>query len=204
MAVHLTNARLLPLCLLGFAILFCLVAEFTYITYHLSGAPFFLSTGQLSWLFAVYLVGFVATPLSSLLLNRRDARFTFCTALVLSQAGVLLTLLPNLGAVIVGLMMCSTGVFIAQAAALSSLRHMVEESMRVSAAGVYLSFYYLGGTVAGVLPGYVWRLGGWPATVATIVLVEMSALVLAWHSLKTPAVTVAPLLRGEIVEGMVD
>ena len=50
---------------------------------------------------------------------------------------------------------------------------------RVTAAGLYLTCYYLGGTAAGVLPGAFWALGKWPACVAFIVTMQAVALTIA-------------------------
>ena len=35
----------------------------------------------------------------------------------------------------------------------------------MTAAGLYITCYYLGGTAAGVVPGAFWALGKWPACV---------------------------------------
>ncbi len=175
---HALNRRLLPLCFIGFALLFCLVATFTYVTYYLAAEPFLLSTQQLGWLFSVYLFGMLATPMSSLLLHRLDTRWTVSAALLLSLSGLLLTLPHWLPSVILGLIFCSSGVFIGQAATLSHLRHVADESKAASASGFYLAFYYLGGTVGGVLPGYFWKHGGWSATVASIVIIQALTIAL--------------------------
>jgi MFS transporter, YNFM family, putative membrane transport protein len=49
----------------------------------------------------------------------------------------------------------------------------------VSAAGLYLSSYYLGGTIAGVAPSYMWRLGHWPACVSLTEAVLLGMFLLA-------------------------
>jgi predicted MFS family arabinose efflux permease len=169
---HAMNLQLLPLCFIGFALLFSLVATFTYVTYYLAASPFLLSTQQLSWLFSVYLFGMLATPMSSLLLHRWTTRWTVIATLAISASGVLITLTYHLPVAILGLVLCSCGVFIGQAATLSHLRHVTEENKAASASGFYLAFYYLGGTVGGVLPGYFWRHGGWSATVMSIVAMQ--------------------------------
>ena len=54
---HLRNPRLVATYVVGFNVLFSLVAVFTYITFHLAAAPYFLTPAQLSSLFVVCLVG---------------------------------------------------------------------------------------------------------------------------------------------------
>jgi sugar phosphate permease len=75
--------------------------------------------------------------------------------------------------------MLSSGVFIAQTATQSFLRLASPAEARVTAAGLYLTFYYLGGTAAGVVPGAFWALGKWPAWVAFFVTMQMVALTVA-------------------------
>lgn len=173
------NLQLLATFAVGFDILFCLVAIFTYVTFHLAAPPFGLSTAQLSLLFAVYLAGLVATPIAGVVLTRIELRTGLVAAILLSVLGVLLTLAPSLVWIIVGLGLCSSGVFICQAAATSYLRKAAPLGGRVSAAGLYLSCYYIGGTLAGIVPGYLWRFGGWQACVALTVALQLVTIVIA-------------------------
>lgn len=175
---HLRSSDLLVTFGIGFNILFALVATFTYVTFHLAAQPYGLSTSDLSLLFAVYLVGLVATPAGGVLLTRIDLRKGILGAVVLSLTGVLLTLAAPLWLIVVGLALCSSGVFIAQAAAIAYLRQAAPAGARVSAAGLYLSWYYVGGTVAGIAPGYAWKFGGWSACVALTAAVQLLTIVL--------------------------
>jgi predicted MFS family arabinose efflux permease len=173
----------------GFNVLFSLVAIFTYVTFYLAAPPFGLSTAQLSLLFTVYLVGLVATPAAGVLLTRMELRNGLMAATLLSMAGVLLTLAPSLMGVVFGLVLCSSGVFIAQAAAISYLRQAAPMGGRVSAAGLYLSSYYMGGTLAGIVPGYLWRFGGWTACVALTVALQLATMLIAlagWKKRQVP------------------
>ena len=116
----LRNRRLVATCAVGFCILFTQVAMFTYVTFHLAAPPYSLSTVALGWLFVVYLVGAAVMPFvraldRQLRTSRRhrlgdgdrrrrradDARCRGCPAIVC------------------GLALCATGVFIAQATASS-------------------------------------------------------------------------------------
>lgn len=178
--------RLVATFAVGFNVLFSLVGVFTWITFHLSAAPFLLSTTALSSLFFVYLIGLVVTPAAGYLITRVGLRAGIAGAIACSMAGVLLTLAPSLPIVILGLTMLSSGVFIAQTASQSHLRIASPPEARVTAAGLYLTFYYLGGTAAGVVPGAFWALGKWPACVAFIVAMQALALVIALIGWRTP------------------
>lgn len=152
--------------IVGFNILFALVSIFTYVTFHLAASPYRFSTADLSLVFTVYLVGLIATPAGGVLLTHMNLHTGVLLSILLSLAGVLLTLAPPLWCIVLGLVLCSSGVFISQTAAMSYLREAAPAGARVAAAGMYLCFYYVGGTAAGIVPDYVWRIGGWPACVA--------------------------------------
>jgi predicted MFS family arabinose efflux permease len=180
--------RLVATFAVGFNVLFSLVGVFTWITFHLAAAPFRLSTAALSSLFFVYLVGLVVTPAAGFLITRVGLRAGIGGAILCSMAGVLLTLVPSLYVVILGLALVCSGVFIAQTASQSHLRVAAPPGSRVTAAGLYFTCYYLGGTAAGVLPGAFWALGKWPACAAFIVAMQAVALTIAlvgWRAPKT-------------------
>jgi len=176
---NLRNPRLLTTYLVGFNVLFSLVGVFTYITFYLAAPPFSLSTAKLSLLFVVYLVGLVATPLAGALLPRVGLRTGITGSILLSLAGVLLTLVHSLPVVVAGLALCCTGVFISQSCATSYLREAAPEASRASAVGMYVACYYIGGTVAGVAPSLVWKLGGWTACAAMVAVIDVVSIVIA-------------------------
>ena len=94
----------------------------------------------------------------------------------------LVTLSHSLVWVIVGLALVCTGVFISQASATSYLREAAPAGGRVSAAGLYLSCYYIGGTVAGVVPSYLWALGKWPACASFISPLPLRRVIVGAHA----------------------
>lgn len=188
MLAHFRNPRLVATFAIGFGMLFTLVSAFTYITYYLADPPFRLSTAALSYLFAIYLIGLVITPAGGYLVGRVGMRAGIALAICCSLAGVLSTLSHSLWVVVVvGLGLICTGTFIAQATANSFLRLAAPPGTRASAAGLYICCYYVGGTVAGVLPGYVWELGKWPACVALIAGVLLITLLIALVGWRLPA-----------------
>ncbi len=177
---NLRDTRLLATFGIGFCMLFTLVSVFSYITFYLDGPPFRLSTTELSWLFAVYLVGLVVTLVTGTVLGRIGLRHGMVGAAVLSFSGVALTLVPSLMAIAIGLSLASSGVFVAQTCANSFLREAAPEGGRVPAAGMYICSYYIGGTAGGILPGLFWRAARWPGCVALICTVLVLAGFLAF------------------------
>ncbi len=55
------------------------------------------------------------------------------------------------------------------------------------AAGLYVSFYYLGGSVGATLLGRLWKCGGWPACVASVAVLQAisAAVALRFFSAST-------------------
>jgi YNFM family putative membrane transporter len=192
---NLRNPRLLATFAIGFCMLFALVATFSYITFYLSDAPFHLSTQQLSYVFTVYLCGLGTTLVAGVVLARAGLRRGMMAAIAVCMTGVLLTLVPSLGVVALGLAMTGSGVFVAQTCANSFLRDAAPAGSRVSAAGLYICCYYIGGTVGGVAPGLLWRRGGWPACAALvlgILLIAGLATIFGWR-VRPPAPDPIPL-----------
>ena len=181
---NLRNRRLFATFGIGFCMLFTLVATFSYITFHLSAAPFDLSTKQLSYLFAVYLCGLGTTLIAGTVLARVGLRHGMIAAIAACLTGATLTLAPSLLIVAAGLAIEASGVFVAQTCANSFLRDAAPAGSRVSAAGMYICSYYIGGTVGGILPGLFWKYGGWPGCVVMVIvilLVAGSAAIFGWR-----------------------
>ncbi len=176
---HLRNPRLVATYVVGFNVLFSLVAIFTYITFHLAAPPYLLTPAQLSSLFVVYLVGLIITPLAGIGIGRAGSRPVLIVAVIASMAGVSMTLLHSLPLILTGLVLCSSGVFVCQSASTSYIQAAAPAGGRSSAAGLYVACYYAGGSVSGVLPGFFWRFGGWTACVALVLVVQAITIAVA-------------------------
>lgn len=172
------NRRLVATWAIGFCVLFTNVAMFTYVTFHLAAAPYFLSTAALGWLFVVYLVGAAVTPLGGKWIDAYGHRLGMGSAMAIGAAGALLTLAPSLWAIVAGLALSSTGVFIAQTTT-SSYIGAVTTDDRGLAVGLYSTFYYTGGSAGGSAPAIVWNAAGWPGCVALVVVVQLAGAVIA-------------------------
>ena len=169
----------------GFCVLFTLLATFTYVNFYLAAAPFHLSTQGLGSLFLVYLIGATVTPLVGRFIDTAGHRLTLAVSFSAGIAGILLTLVPNLIVVIVGLALCCSGVFVAQSAATSYIGVSAKKA-RAAAVGFYATCYYAGGSLGSFLPGRLWNSGGWPACVA-LVAVAQALTILAALLFWTPA-----------------
>jgi YNFM family putative membrane transporter len=175
---HLRNPRLLANFGMGATALFALVGCFTYANFYLAAAPFHLNSAQLGSIFFVYLLGVVITPQSGRFLDRFGFRHTTVVYCAMMIAGLLLTLVKSLPVVIAGLAIFSSGVFVAQAAATVQTGAIAGRA-RSSAAGLYIAFYYLGGSLGATLTDWFWRWRGWPGCVALLGGVSLVSLWLA-------------------------
>src|SRR5262249_53261638 len=94
----LRNPQLIGTNAVGFCVLFMQVAMFSYVTFHLSAAPYFLSTAALGWLFVVYLFGAGVMPVAGHWIDARGHRASLATSMTVGITGALLTLAPWLPA----------------------------------------------------------------------------------------------------------
>ncbi|MEO8096594.1 MAG: MFS transporter [Acidobacteriota bacterium] len=182
---HLRNRLLLATYLVGFCVLFSLVALFTYVTFYLAAPPFHLEPAALGSIFLVYLIGAAVNPIAGRVIDKYGQRVVLSASIAAGIVGVAVTFIPSLWTVALGLAICSTGVFAAQTAA-SGFVGLAATQHRALAVGLYATFYYLGGSAGAVLPGYFWNWGGWPACCAFIVLVQVLTVGMALKYWKLP------------------
>jgi YNFM family putative membrane transporter len=183
------NRRLIATDGVGFCVLFTQVAMFTYVTFLLADPPYHLSAAALGSLFVVYLLGAVVTPFAGRWIDVSGHRTALGSGVAVGLAGALLTLAPPLAAIVLGLALVATGVFISQATA-SSYIGVVTREDRGLAVGLYSTAYYLGGSMGGALPALFWTAGGWTACVLLVVAVQFGTAGLAlkyWTEPTAPA-----------------
>jgi len=178
---HLRNPRLLAVFGMGFSALFCLVGTFTYANFYLANSPYRLNPAQLGSVFFVYLLGLIVTPLSGRWLDQYGIRVTSLIAVAFTSVGLALTLLHSLWIIIAGLALASSGVFIYQAVG-TVQTGIVAGRARSSAAGLYVTLYYIGGSLGAIVTGWTWVAGGWPPCVFLLMGVSGLALAMAFGS----------------------
>jgi MFS transporter, YNFM family, putative membrane transport protein len=175
---HLKNPRLVATYAVGFCVLFTLIGTFTYATFYLAGPPFGLSTRALGFLFVVYLVGAIITPIFGRWIDRLGHRYALAIGVAGGMVGIGLTLSHHLSSVVAGLALCCTGVFIAQSSASSHIGVVTHEA-RAAAVGLYVMSYYTGGSFGAAVPGHLWTSGGWAACAALIAGVQALTIAVA-------------------------
>jgi MFS transporter, YNFM family, putative membrane transport protein len=183
---HLRNAPLRASFGIGFCILFAFIGTFTYVNFVLVREPLSLGRMALGFVYFVFLPSILTTPFAGRAVERFGTQPTFWGALALAGLGLPLLLLPNLPAVLIGLMLIGVGTFFAQATATGFVGRAATAD-RGSASGIYLACYFFGGLVGSAVLGQLFDRLGWPACVSGIALVLVVAAVLAVH-LKLPPV----------------
>lgn len=177
---QLRNNQVMATCGIGFAVLFSTVAAFTYANFLLAAPPYNLGPAQLGTVFVVYLLAAIATPIAGRLALRIGRKNTVVIGGAITAAGLLLTLGSGLPIIILGLAFVAAGIFIEQVMSIGYVALAARQS-RSTAVGLYVTCYYIGGSLGGVLPAGIWSHLGWPGCVALTLLVQAVALAIAWR-----------------------
>lgn len=175
---HFLNWPLVTNFVTGFTVLFSLVGAFTSVNFYLAAPPLRLGPGALGSVFFVYLLGLIVTPMSGHFLDREGFVKTAMLAVAMGIGGLALTLVHSLWAIIPGLAVFSSGIFILQSAATVQTGRLAAKA-RSSATGLYVTFYYVGGSCGAALLAWMYSVSGWPACVATLVSAMIGTLVFA-------------------------
>ena len=175
---HLRNPQLRAAFGIGFCILFAFIGTFTYVNFVLVRAPLSLGPMELGFVYFVFLPSVVTTLLAGRFVHRFGTRPTLWGSLALAGLGLPLLLLPNLVAVLLGMVLIGVGTFFAQATATGFVSRAATAD-RGSASGIYLACYFAGGLVGTAILGQVFDRMGWPACVTGIALSLAAAALLA-------------------------
>jgi YNFM family putative membrane transporter len=183
MLAHLHNPRLLAIYAVGFGVLFNFVGAFTYVNFHLAAPPYLFSSSLLGALFATYLAGSVAVPWVGRGIILFGRRRLILGIIAIWICGALILLAPQVSMIIAGLTICAICGMVCQAVSTGYVVTTAKEG-RSSAAGLYASTFYIGGSAGALLMGFVWNATGWTGCVVCIVFVQviMAVIVaLAWE-----------------------
>ena len=165
---HLKNPQLLATYAIGFGVLFNFIAVFTYVSFHLAAPPYDFSSTVLGAIFVTYLVGTIIAPMTGWMVARLGRRWFILTVIAAWAAGALLMLAPPVAAIVAGLILCAACGMLGQTIATGYVTAIAKDG-RSSAVGLYVTSFYVGGSMGALLPGLAWNAGGWPACIAMVV-----------------------------------
>jgi YNFM family putative membrane transporter len=188
---HLRNRRLVGAYLVGASLFFGWIGIFTYLPFYLSAPPWQLGTGWVSAIYLVYAAGVIVSPIAGRLAVRLPATTLIGAGLVIELVGMLVTLVASLPVVVVALVVLVFGTFTAQAVA-PAFVNVTAPTAKGGASALYLTFYYVGGTLGAWLPGHAWRAWGWKGVVATCGVAVVVALGANGLLCRRPAGAVQP------------
>jgi YNFM family putative membrane transporter len=166
----LSDPGLLALYGIGACAMGAFVAVYNAIGFRLTSAPYHLSLGQAGLVFLVYPVGTVTSTLAGRLVGRFSRRTVVPAGVLITMAGVALTVATPLPLVVLGVAVMTAGFFVVHGVASGwvPVRAAAGGVAAAQAASLYLFAYYLGSSVFGGLVGRVWVTGAWPAVVAMV------------------------------------
>jgi predicted MFS family arabinose efflux permease len=168
MLQHLRHPQLLATYAIGFGVLFNFLAVFTYVSFHLAAPPYDFSSTLLGTVFVTYLVGAVVSPMTGWAIAWFGRRPFILAVIATWIVGTLLTLATPVAAIMLGLVLCAACGMLCQTISTGYVTATAREG-RSSAVGLYVTSFYVGGSMGAFLPGLAWTSGGWPACVALVV-----------------------------------
>ncbi len=163
---HLRDPRLVGAYLVGGALFFGWIGIFTYLPYHLAAPPYALSTAAISGVYVVYAAGVLSSSVAGRLSGRIAPRTLISVGLVVEAAGMAVLLVRPLPLVVLGLVVMVLGTFTAQAIA-PAFVNVTATTAKGGASALYLTSYYVGGTLGSAVPGVALQASGWPGVVLT-------------------------------------
>ena len=178
MLQHLGNPQLLATYAIGFGVLFNFIAVFTYVSFHLAAPPYRFSSSLLGAIFVTYLVGTVIAPMTGWAMARLGRRRFTLAVIAAWGCGALLTLAAPVFAIIAGLILCAACGMLCQTISTGYVTAIAKEG-RSSAVGLYVTSFYVGGSLGALLPGLAWEAGGWPACIAMVIAVLAAMALIA-------------------------
>ena len=169
---HLRNPQLIATFAIGFGTLFNFIATFTYVSFHLAAPPYNFSSTLLGALFFTYLGGTMMSPWTGRLIARYGRRNLVLRVIAIWTLGALLLLAPGLPLIIAGLVVCATAGMLCQSVSTGYIAVSAKQG-RSSAVGLYVTCFYVGGSVGAFLPGLTWTSLGWPGAVAMAIAMQV-------------------------------
>jgi YNFM family putative membrane transporter len=164
---HVLDAGLPWLFALAFLLMGAFVSMYNYIGYRLVAAPFALRPSVVGLLSMLYLLGIFSSVWAGRMADRLGRRNVLWLVMGAMLAGLLITLIDSLPAIVIGMGLFTFGFFASHSVASSWVGRRARAPQALASA-LYLFFYYLGSSAVGWLAGVAWEHGRWPGVVAML------------------------------------
>ena len=169
----------------GFLLLGAFVTVYNYLGYRLLAPPFNLSQAVVGAIFAIYLVGIFSSPWMGHLAGKLGRRKVLWTAFALMLAGVLLSMLDSLWAILAGVVAITFG-FFGGHSIVSSWVGRRAGAAKAHASSLYLFCYYMGSSIAGAWGGVFYASHGWNGVVGFVGAMTLLGLLVALGLYRLP------------------
>lgn len=177
LANQLKKRRFRNLYLCIFCLFFAFAALMNFLPFELSRMNVSLGQTGVGLLYSGYMSGVVIC-----MYNRRILSFfgseekAVSAGILIFVAGTLIFLLENYEVMFGGMFVFCSGLFLAHSV-LSGLVSKMAVEKKALANGMYISFYYMGGTFGSFLPGVVFEKFGWRPFIGVLLMMLMFAYI---------------------------
>jgi MFS transporter, YNFM family, putative membrane transport protein len=149
------------------------------VSFHLAATPYDFTPAKLGLLFVTYLAGILCAPMTGWAVTRFGRRRFILALMAIWAAGLALLLAAPVTLIVLGLVLCAGCGMLCQAISTGYVTATAHDG-RSSAVGLYVSSFYVGGSVGGLVPGLAWSIAGWPGVVAlTAAVLAIIAVIVA-------------------------
>jgi YNFM family putative membrane transporter len=171
--------RVLPLLYAeAFLLMGVFVTVYNYLSFRLEAPPYNLSQAAVGAVFLVYLLGSVSSAWIGGLASRRGPARVLWMPIAVLAAGIALTAVRPLGAVLCGIAILTTAFFAAHSTASGWVGRRATRN-RAQATALYLLFYYLGASLLGSAGGLAWNQARWPGVAGFTLMLSVTGLMIA-------------------------
>ncbi|RJS95065.1 MFS transporter [Salinisphaera sp. Q1T1-3] len=182
---HLRHPALPWVFFCGFAFMGAFVSVYNYSAYRLAAPPFSLGQGAIGAVFTIYILGIFTSAIAGRVADRHGRPPVLVLSVVLMAAGLAITWIDSLPAIVLGIGLVTIGFFAGHSTA-SGWVGLLASHGKGHAAGLYLLGYYLGSSILGSLGGLFWADYAWPGVAAMVAIILLGALaailgLYRWH-----------------------
>jgi YNFM family putative membrane transporter len=185
LAVHLRDRGQLRLYALAALLMGTFVAVYNGLGFRLAAAPYGLGEVAIAAVFLVYPIGSVSSALAGRLADRIGRRRVLPVGVLIAIAGVFVTGMRPLPAVVLGIALLTIGFFAAHSVASSWVGRRAPV-FPAQASALYLLAYYAGSSLVGPLGGAAWSAGRWNEVMALATILLATAFVVSLRLRATP------------------
>ena len=165
---------------MAFLIMGSFVGLYNYLGFRLSLEPYALGPAAVGSVFLMYALGSLSSVLAGRGVSRHGRQRVMLFMGLCMALGMLVTLSSMLPLIILGLAIFTFGYFGVHAVASGWVGHRAGPRRGLVSA-LYLSSYYLGGSVIGSAAGWPWQHFLWPGVVVALLVPVLLVIAIALH-----------------------